>query len=60
VGTSDPVVENSTSLIFYTGNPKKGPVPGARLSGSDPAVKAGRLAVELHPWMTAKGMIRNH
>ena len=31
-----------------------------RLAAGDPAVKAGRLAVEIHPWMTAKGMIKKH
>jgi uncharacterized protein len=25
------------------------------LCGNDPAVKAGRLALEIHPWWTAKG-----
>ncbi|GAA4464624.1 hypothetical protein GCM10023093_15380 [Nemorincola caseinilytica] len=28
-----------------------------RLAGSDPAVKAGRLTVQVLPWYTAKGMI---
>lgn len=27
------------------------------LAEQDPAVKAGRLTVELHPWMTAKGAL---
>lgn len=29
------------------------------LAASDPAVKAGRLVVEIHPWMTMKGSIRD-
>jgi uncharacterized protein YciI len=29
-----------------------------KLAEGDPAVKAGRLVVELHPWMTAKGVLR--
>lgn len=29
------------------------------LAASDPAVAAGRLKVEIHPWMTAKGYIRD-
>jgi uncharacterized protein YciI len=29
-----------------------------RVAGGDPAVKAGRLVVEMHPWMTARGMLR--
>lgn len=28
------------------------------LVASDPSVQAGRLAVELHPWMVQKGVIR--
>lgn len=32
----------------------------ARIAAADPMVKAGRLAVEMHPWTTAKGMIKNH
>jgi len=27
------------------------------LIGTDPAVQAGRLSVEVHPWMTQKGML---
>lgn len=29
------------------------------LAATDPAVAAGRLKVEIHPWMTAKGYIRD-
>jgi len=29
------------------------------LADTDPAVQAGRLKVEIHPWMTAKGYIRD-
>ena len=29
------------------------------LAASDPAVKAGRLTIELHPWLTSKGSIRD-
>jgi uncharacterized protein YciI len=29
------------------------------LAATDPAVQAGRLKVEIHPWMTAKGYIRD-
>jgi len=29
------------------------------LADSDPAVQAGRLKIEIHPWMTAKGYIRD-
>jgi uncharacterized protein YciI len=29
------------------------------LAASDPAVQAGRLKIEIHPWMTAKGYIRD-
>jgi len=29
------------------------------LASSDPAVQTGRLKVEIHPWMTAKGAIRD-
>ena len=28
-----------------------------RLAEGDPMVKIGRLAVEVHPWMTAKGVL---
>jgi len=36
----------------------KVPLDQARaLAEQDPAVKAGRLVVELHPWMTAKGAL---
>ncbi len=30
-----------------------------QLAASDPAVVAGRLKIEIHPWMTAKGYIRD-
>jgi uncharacterized protein YciI len=30
-----------------------------QLAATDPAVAAGRLQVEIHPWMTAKGYIRD-
>ncbi|MFI5358300.1 MAG: YciI family protein [Opitutales bacterium] len=29
------------------------------LAASDPEVQAGRLRIEIHPWMTAKGFIRD-
>jgi len=29
------------------------------LAASDPEVKAGRLKIEIHPWQTAKGSIRD-
>jgi uncharacterized protein YciI len=29
------------------------------LAASDPAVQAGRLVVEIHPWLTMKGTIRD-
>ena len=29
------------------------------LADTDPAVQAGRLKIEIHPWMTAKGYIRD-
>ena len=29
------------------------------LAESDPEVQAGRLRIEIHPWMTAKGYIRD-
>src|SRR5262245_40900546 len=29
------------------------------LAATDPAVAAGRLKIEIHPWMTAKGYIRD-
>jgi uncharacterized protein YciI len=29
------------------------------LAASDPAVQAGRLKVELHPWMTERGCLRD-
>ena len=29
------------------------------LAATDPAVQAGRLKVEIHPWMTARGYIRD-
>lgn len=29
------------------------------LAATDPAVQAGRLRIEIHPWMTAKGYIRD-
>jgi uncharacterized protein len=29
------------------------------LAASDPAVKAGRFRIEIHPWMTGKGAIRD-
>ncbi len=29
------------------------------LAATDPAVQVGRLKVEIHPWMTAKGYIRD-
>ncbi len=28
------------------------------LAEADPAVKAGRLKIEMHPWMVQKGIIR--
>jgi len=50
-----PLTDNGTIrgvLIF------KVPVDRARaLAEQDPAVKAGRLLVEVHPWMTAKGVL---
>jgi uncharacterized protein YciI len=50
-----PLTDNGTIrgiLIF------KVPLEEARaLAEQDPAVKAGRLTVELHPWMTAKGAL---
>jgi uncharacterized protein YciI len=50
-----PLVDNGTIrgiLIF------KVSMDEARvLAEQDPAVKAGRLVVELHPWMTAKGAL---
>lgn len=30
-----------------------------QLAATDPAVAAGRLKIEIHPWMTAKGYIRD-
>ena len=30
-----------------------------QLAATDPAVQAGRLKIEIHPWMTAKGYIRD-
>lgn len=30
-----------------------------QLAATDPAVAAGRLRIEIHPWMTAKGYIRD-
>ncbi len=30
-----------------------------QLAATDPAVQTGRLRVEIHPWMTAKGSIRD-
>ncbi len=48
-----PLIDNGTIrgiLIF-----KVSMEEARALAEQDPAVKAGRLTVELHPWMTAKG-----
>jgi uncharacterized protein YciI len=29
-----------------------------QLAADDPAVKAGRLVIDTHPWMTFKGMLK--
>lgn len=40
--------------IFVFNN---GPDEAAELASADPAVQAGRLVVELHPWWVAKGVV---
>lgn len=40
-------------LIFKTASAEEATV----LAAADPAVKAGRLAVEIHPWMVQKGVL---
>jgi uncharacterized protein len=50
-----PLIDNGTIrgiLIF-----KVSMEEARALAEQDPAVKAGRLLVELHPWMTAKGAL---
>jgi len=45
---------NTRGLCVY----KVGSLEEARaLASGDPAVKAGRLAVEVHPWMVQKGIL---
>jgi uncharacterized protein YciI len=40
-------------LIFKTATMEE----AKALAGNDPAVKAGRLVVEIHPWMVQKGVL---
>jgi uncharacterized protein len=48
-----PLVDNGTirGILIFKVSMEEARV----LAEQDPAVKAGRLLVELHPWMTAKG-----
>jgi len=39
--------------VYHVGNMEE----AKRLAEGDPAVKSGRLIVEVHPWYSAKGMM---
>ena len=43
-------------FVFRVGSLKE----AQALAGADPAVKAGRLIVELHPWLVSESVLPKH